>query len=159
MRTLSNMFEGLLDADFDIGEQDIMLEAIKDWISFALKNKWDKAKLALMKIISDHGCTAISSMKRSQLAKTNMLISIVDEGDGLPEAKFISFLPGARGASQVHISWLGKENRGHLASVDWNNIISVSNKRNKGQRQDFTAPQYMMQPIVEFGKVFRSKGY
>lgn len=126
MKTLSSYCESLLDADFDITDNDVILSNLCDWIETANKSQFKVALTSLQKILST--IPEVSPMKRAKLAETNTIISIVlDRSIG---AK-ISIVYRGKKACYSHIifTWYNGQGVGARISKGIHNMVEYKNKR------------------------------
>lgn len=105
MRSLQQYCEGLLDSDFDITDDDILSSKLCDWIQTANKKPFNEASSTLMDVLS--GTPEINPMKRSNLAETNTIISIVPDP--------------ATGGGKISIVYRGKKSCYSHITFTWYN--------------------------------------
>lgn len=134
MKPLYDVIEGLLDADFDITDDDILSSRLCDWIQTANKKPFNEASSTLMDILSD--ASEISPMRRSNLAETNTIISIVP--DPASKGGKISIVYRGKKSCYSHITFTwynGQQYRnGRFVSAAYiqkgiNNMVEFKNKR------------------------------
>lgn len=155
MKTLQHTLESLLDTDFDISEQDVLLDALKSLFKFFLIHDQTKSAAELERIMTTHNCSTISPMRISKNAKDNIVVYRRMEY-GLTSIHFITQLNGKHYGSQIRFDWLGAEYKGaRIGGLDKNNIASITNHRPSPAYKCWLIPQHHFDELFEYAKSLR----
>ena len=155
MRPLSTYCEGLLDTDFDISEQDIMLDDLKGLFKFFLTHDQTKSAAELERIMASHNCPEVSPMRNSKNTKHNIVVCRKMEY-GIASIHFMTRLDGKQFGSQIRFDWLGAARDGaHIGGLDRNNIASISNHRPSPTCKCWLIPQHFFDDLFEYAKSLR----
>lgn len=125
MKSLQYALEGLLDADFDITEDDVATNELCEWLGAARKMKISDALDSLIKAMS--GAQEISPMKRSNMAETHTIVSFQDNHG----VAYLSIVYRGKRSCFSHISysWMGYANNKPAVSKGKGNLVEFKNKR------------------------------
>lgn len=155
MKTLQHTLESLLDTDFDISEQDVMLDALRGLFKFFTEHDQTKSVAELERIMTAHGCPESSPMRNNKNAKENIVVYRKMEY-GLTSIHFITRLDGKQFGSQIRFDWLGREYKGaRIGGLDRNNIASISNHRPSPTYKCWLIPQHYFDELFEYAKSLR----
>lgn len=127
MKSLKDICEGLLDADFDITDNDVTTDALCKWLVTARKMKISDVLKTLPKVMSE--APEINPMKRANLAETNTIVSFQDNHG----VAYLSIVYRGKQSCFSHISysWLGYMNERPAVSKGKGNLIEFKNKRKR----------------------------
>ena len=155
MRPLSTYCESLLDTDFDISEQDIMLDDLKELFKFFLTHDQTKSAAELERIMTSHNCSEASPMRNNKNSKDNIVVCRKMEY-GIASIHFMTRLNGGQFGSQIQFDWLGAARDGaHIGGLDRNNIASISNHRPSPTYKCWLIPQHFFDDLFEYAKSLR----
>lgn len=155
MRTLTTYCESLLDTDFDISEQDVMLDALKGLFKFFLTHDQTKSAAELERIMTTHNCSEASPMHNSKNAKDNIVVCRKMEY-GITSIHFMTRLDGKQFGSQIRFDWLGAARDGaRIGGLDKNNIASISNHRPSPAYKCWLIPQHFFDELFNYAKSLR----
>lgn len=123
MKTLQQALESLLDSDFDVTDNDMVISRLRDWLRTVRGQRFSEASQKLISIMSP--IPEIPPSKRRELSETNTTVSLHNVG----------------GYSYINIVYRGKQPAFSHISLNWsvspkpsitkgkNNLIDFSNKR------------------------------
>lgn len=154
MKPLSTYCESLLDADFDISEQDIILDALKGLFKFFLTHDQTKSAAELERIMTSHNCPEASPMRNSKNSKDNIVVCREME-HGIASIYFMTRLNGGQFGSQIRFDWLGAARGGSYCALGRNNIASISNHRHSPTYKCWLIPQHFFDDLFEYAKSLR----
>lgn len=152
MKPLSIYCESLLDTDFDISEQDIMLDALKGLFKFFLTHDQTESVAELERIMTSRNCPEASPMRNSKNSKDNIVVCRKMEY-GITSIHFMTRLDGKRFGSQIQFDWLGAARDGAcIGRLDRNNIANISNHRPSPAYKCWLIPQHFFDDLFEYVK-------
>lgn len=155
MKTLTDMCESLLDSGFDISEQDILLNGLKELFRFFLSQDQDKSLAELERVMTNYKCKKCSPMRITKMAKDNIVVLSKMEF-GILTVHFMTYLGGKLYASQIRFDWCwGNHTQAKIGALDKNNLASLSNHRPSSMYKCWTIPQEYFDELFDEAKSLR----